>query len=45
MSRRVEGDMQRFREFIESNGQETGAWRGTIENPDVPGGHTRGNPN
>ena len=29
--RRVEGDLKRFKEFIESRGQETGAWRGTIE--------------
>jgi len=30
VSRRVEGDLQRFKEFIESRGVETGAWRGTI---------------
>jgi uncharacterized membrane protein len=30
-SRRVEGDLQRFKEFIESRGQETGAWRGEIK--------------
>lgn len=30
VSRRVEGDLERFKEFIESRGQETGAWRGTI---------------
>jgi uncharacterized membrane protein len=29
--RRVEGDLERFKEFIESRGQETGAWRGEIE--------------
>lgn len=29
-SRRVEGDLQRFKEFIESRGQETGAWRGRV---------------
>ena len=28
--RRVKGDLERFREFIESRGQETGAWRGDI---------------
>lgn len=28
---RVKGDMQRFKEFIESRGAETGAWRGEIE--------------
>jgi uncharacterized membrane protein len=40
--RRVAGDLERFKEFIESRGTETGAWRGEIENPDAPGGHTRG---
>ena len=28
---RVKGDLKRFKEFIESRGQETGAWRGEIE--------------
>jgi uncharacterized membrane protein len=28
--RRVTGDLERFKEFIESRGQETGAWRGDI---------------
>jgi hypothetical protein len=42
--RRVQGDLDRFKEFIESRGQETGAWRGEISNPDVPGGHTSGSP-
>jgi uncharacterized membrane protein len=28
--RRVAGDLQRFKEFIESRGQETGAWRGEV---------------
>ncbi|MCC7365060.1 MAG: SRPBCC family protein [Dehalococcoidia bacterium] len=40
--RRVEGDLRRFKEFIESRGAETGGWRGTIQNPDTPGGHTMG---
>jgi uncharacterized membrane protein len=31
ISRRVKGDMARFKEFIESRGSETGAWRGTVE--------------
>jgi uncharacterized membrane protein len=31
VSRRVKGDMQRFKQFIESRGSETGAWRGTVE--------------
>jgi uncharacterized membrane protein len=30
VSSRVEGDLKRFKEFIENRGQETGAWRGTI---------------
>jgi uncharacterized membrane protein len=29
-SRRVEGDLERFKDFIESKGHETGAWRGTV---------------
>ena len=28
--RRVEGDLERFKEYIESRGTEAGAWRGTI---------------
>ena len=27
----VKGDLQRFKEFIESRGQETGAWRGEVQ--------------
>lgn len=34
MSRRVEGDLERFKKFIEQRGVETGAWRGTIPSPD-----------
>jgi uncharacterized membrane protein len=30
-SRRVKGDLKRFKEFIEARGQETGAWRGEVE--------------
>jgi uncharacterized membrane protein len=30
ITQRVEGDLQRFKTYIESRGQETGAWRGTI---------------
>jgi uncharacterized membrane protein len=30
VSRRVENDLERFKEFIENRGQETGGWRGTI---------------
>jgi uncharacterized membrane protein len=29
--RRVKGDMERFKEFIEARGAETGAWRGTVD--------------
>jgi len=31
VERRVKGDLERFREFIEGRGQATGAWRGEIE--------------
>jgi uncharacterized membrane protein len=30
-SRRVKGDLERFKEFIESRGAATGGWRGDIE--------------
>jgi uncharacterized membrane protein len=30
---RTKGDLERFKEFIESRGTETGAWRGEIERP------------
>jgi uncharacterized membrane protein len=29
---RVKGDLERFKEFIEARGTETGAWRGSIDN-------------
>jgi len=29
-SHRVESDLERFKEFIESRGSETGAWRGSV---------------
>jgi uncharacterized membrane protein len=29
--RRVQGDLERFKEFIESRGSETGAWRGDVD--------------
>ena len=32
VSLRVKGDLQRFKEFIETLGSETGAWRGTVTN-------------
>lgn len=31
VSRRVEGDLERFKDFIESRGQATGAWRGNVQ--------------
>ncbi|MBJ7609837.1 MAG: SRPBCC family protein [Candidatus Dormibacteraeota bacterium] len=30
---RVEGDLKRFKEFVESRGSETGAWRGEVDQP------------
>jgi uncharacterized membrane protein len=33
VSARVKGDLQRFKEFIESRGRETGAWRGDVPAP------------
>jgi uncharacterized membrane protein len=30
VGRRVEGDLERFKEFIESRGAETGGWRGEV---------------
>ena len=34
MSRRTEGDLERFKKFIEERGVETGAYRGTIPSRD-----------
>lgn len=31
VGRRVEGDLRRFKQYIEERGTETGAWRGTVE--------------
>jgi uncharacterized membrane protein len=31
---KVKGDLQRFREFVESRGAEPGVWRGTVERPE-----------
>jgi uncharacterized membrane protein len=31
VSRRVAGDLERFKDFIEERGRETGEWRGTIQ--------------
>ncbi len=30
---RMRGDLERFKEFIERRGRETGAWRGSINAP------------
>ena len=30
VSARVKGDLERFKEFIEARGRETGGWRGTV---------------
>jgi uncharacterized membrane protein len=32
-SARIRGDLQRFKDFIEQRGRETGAWRGSINAP------------
>jgi uncharacterized membrane protein len=33
MSTRVSGDLERFKDFIEDRGRETGAWRGEVPPP------------
>jgi hypothetical protein len=33
-SRRVKGDLERFKELVESRGAETGAWRGEVRQGD-----------
>jgi uncharacterized membrane protein len=35
VSRRVEGDLKRFKDYIEKRGVETGGWRGTIHQGQV----------
>ena len=30
-NRQVKGDLKRFKEFVESRGRETGAWRSQVE--------------
>ena len=35
VSRRIEGDLERFKKFIEARGAETGAWRGEIHGGQV----------
>jgi uncharacterized membrane protein len=42
VGRRVEGDLKRFRDFIESRGRETGQWRGEVRSGQkVSGEHAR----
>jgi len=36
VERRLQGDLERFKEFVESRGRETGAWRGEIEEGETP---------
>jgi hypothetical protein len=31
VSMRIQGDLERFKKFIEQRGSETGAWRGEIQ--------------
>jgi HSP20 family molecular chaperone IbpA len=43
MSRRVQGDLERFKDFIESRGRETGQWRGEVHHGrEAPPGASRG---
>jgi uncharacterized membrane protein len=37
VSRRARGDLERFKEFIEERGTESGAWRGEVKQTDVAG--------
>ena len=34
MSGRTEGDLERFKDFVEERGVETGAWRGKVPGKD-----------
>lgn len=38
VGRRVEGDLERFKDFIEQRGQETGGWRGEVHQGQETGG-------
>jgi HSP20 family molecular chaperone IbpA len=48
MSRRVQGDLDRFKRFIEARGRETGQWRGEVHRDEAgsgqpgPGAHSAG---
>ena len=37
VQRRAKGDLERFKTFIEDRDTATGAWRGTVDQPDVTG--------
>jgi len=37
---RIQGDLDRFKEFIEAHGTETGAWRGDVDRPAQDGEHS-----
>ncbi|HEX2132579.1 MAG TPA: SRPBCC family protein [Actinophytocola sp.] len=40
VSNRVQGDLKRFKEYIEGRGQETGEWRGDVARSPQQGEHT-----
>jgi uncharacterized membrane protein len=40
VSTRIQGDLKRFKEFVENRGQETGGWRGEVPRPAQQGEHT-----
>ena len=42
VERRVKGDLERFKKFIEARGHETGAWRGSVDDGRVEAGHATG---
>jgi uncharacterized membrane protein len=42
VERRVRGDLERFKEFVESRGEATGEWRGTVEDGRVESGNDAG---
>jgi uncharacterized membrane protein len=41
LDRRVEGDLERFKDFMESRGQATGAWRGEVHEAEPRAGESR----
>ncbi len=44
VSHRVQGDLDRFKDFIEHRGQETGGWRGDVDRAPQRGEAHRGGP-